>query len=151
MLCLGKIFENPESNEAWEQRLGWIKSSQNYRNFDSIDGEPMEFEWNISQDSIRYSSATMSKIYCTVWEKHRKFFTGRILFMSMFNDVWQMLYSYLCMQEDLEKDNGHSLVLVLKRSGTLSKKTVHKEFGTKLQKGFAESGCPLFRDTTPLS
>ena len=29
VLCLGKIFENPESNEAWEQRLGWIKSSQN--------------------------------------------------------------------------------------------------------------------------
>ena len=27
--CLGKIFENPESNDAWEQRLGWIKSSQN--------------------------------------------------------------------------------------------------------------------------
>ena len=25
VLCLGKIFENPESNDAWEQRLGWIK------------------------------------------------------------------------------------------------------------------------------
>ena len=47
VLCLGKIFENPESYDAWEQRLGGIKSSQNYRNFDGIDGEPMEFEWNI--------------------------------------------------------------------------------------------------------
>ena len=47
VLCLGKIFENPESNEAWEQRLGWIKSFQNYRNFDRIDGEQMQFEWNI--------------------------------------------------------------------------------------------------------
>ena len=47
VLCLGKIFENPESNDAWEQRLGWIKSSQNYRNIDRIDGEPTEFEWNI--------------------------------------------------------------------------------------------------------
>ena len=47
VLCLGKIFENRESNEAWEQRLGWIKSSQNYTNFDRIDGEPMEFEWNM--------------------------------------------------------------------------------------------------------
>ena len=34
-------------NEVWEQRLGWFKSSQNYRNFDRIDGEPTEFEWNI--------------------------------------------------------------------------------------------------------
>ena len=31
VLCLGKIHENTQSNEAWEQRLGWIKSSQNYR------------------------------------------------------------------------------------------------------------------------
>ena len=46
-----------------------------------------------------------------------------------------MLDSYLCMQEDLEKDHCHSLVLVLRKSGTLSVKTVHKESGTKLQKG----------------
>ena len=45
VLCLGKIHENPQSNTAWEQRLGWFKSSQVYRNFDRIDGEPMEFEW----------------------------------------------------------------------------------------------------------
>ena len=47
VLCLGKIFENPRSNDAWEQRLGWLKSSSKYRNFHRIDGEPMEFEWNI--------------------------------------------------------------------------------------------------------
>ena len=39
VLCLGKSLQNPESNEAWEQRLGWIKSSQSYRNFDRIDPE----------------------------------------------------------------------------------------------------------------
>ena len=25
VLCLGKIFENPESNDAWEQRLGLVQ------------------------------------------------------------------------------------------------------------------------------
>ena len=25
VLSLGKIFENPQSNDAWEQRLGWFK------------------------------------------------------------------------------------------------------------------------------
>ena len=40
VLCLGKILENPQTNDAWEQRLGWLKSSK-YRNFDRIDGEPM--------------------------------------------------------------------------------------------------------------
>ena len=47
VLCLGKIHQNPESNDAWEQRLGWITTSQSYTNFDGIDGEPMKFEWNI--------------------------------------------------------------------------------------------------------
>ena len=47
VLCLGKIHENPQSNGAWEDRLGWFKTSLEYRNFDRIDGEPMEFEWNI--------------------------------------------------------------------------------------------------------
>ena len=39
VMCLGK-----QSNGAWEDRLGWFKSSPEYRNFDRIDGEPMEFE-----------------------------------------------------------------------------------------------------------
>ena len=55
VLCLGKIHENPQSNDAWEDRLGWFKSSPVYRNFDGIDGEPMEFEWKVSKDSIRCS------------------------------------------------------------------------------------------------
>ena len=47
VLCLGKIFENTQSNDAMEERLGCLKSSPIYRNFDRIDGESMEFEWNI--------------------------------------------------------------------------------------------------------
>ena len=63
VLCLRKIFENPQSNDAWEERLGWFKTSQEYSNFDGIDGKPMQFEWNISQDSICCSSVKKSKIY----------------------------------------------------------------------------------------
>ena len=33
-------------------------------------------------------------------------------------------------EKDLEKDNGHSLVLVLRKSGPLSVRTVHKGSGT---------------------
>ena len=47
VLCLAKIHQNPESNKAWEERIGWIASSQFFRNFDGIDGEPTKFEWNI--------------------------------------------------------------------------------------------------------
>ena len=47
VLCRGEIHENAQSNIAWEDRLKWFKSSPEYRNLDRIDGEPMEFEWNI--------------------------------------------------------------------------------------------------------
>ena len=47
----------------------------------------------------------------------------------MKKNAWRMPNSFVCMQKDLEKDNGHFLVLVLKRSGTVSVKTVHKEYG----------------------
>ena len=47
VLCLGEVNENPKSNIAWEDRLKWFKSSPEYRALDRIDGEPMEFEWNI--------------------------------------------------------------------------------------------------------
>ena len=47
VLCLGRIHQNRESNTAWEEMIEWITSSQSYRDFDGINGEPTEFEWNI--------------------------------------------------------------------------------------------------------
>ena len=73
----------------------------------------------------------------------------------MNKNVWHTFESYLCMQGSLVQDNGHSLVPVLRKSGTPSKRTVHKESGTVSRKRllleFAESGCPIFRATTPFS
>ena len=47
VLCFGKMNENPQSNTVWEDKLTLFKSSPQYRSLDTIDGEPMEFEWNI--------------------------------------------------------------------------------------------------------
>ena len=47
VLCLGKVNQNPTSNTVWEEKLSWFKDSPQYRTLDTIDGEPMEFEWNI--------------------------------------------------------------------------------------------------------
>ena len=47
VLCLGKMSDNPLSNIVWEDKLRWFKSSSQCRTLDTIDGEPMEFEWNI--------------------------------------------------------------------------------------------------------
>ena len=34
-------------NDDWRSRLRWFKSTQQYRESDGIDGEPVEFEWGI--------------------------------------------------------------------------------------------------------
>ena len=47
VLCLGRIHQHLESNEAWKKRIEWITTSQSYRDFDGINGEPTEFEWNM--------------------------------------------------------------------------------------------------------
>ena len=87
VLCLGKVNENPQSNIEWEDRLTWFKSSSEDRTLDRNDGEPMELEWNIFpgfttlqlchkvQELLLRLSVTPEK------------FTGRIISMSMFNDI----------------------------------------------------------------
>ena len=47
VLCLGKVLQHPESNEAWKNRVAGIRSEKSYRDYDAINGEPTEFEWNI--------------------------------------------------------------------------------------------------------
>ena len=87
VLCLGKIHSHAESNEAWKKRIGWIVTDKSYRDYDGINGEPTEFEWNI------FPGFTTSQFCGKVTDLLSKLgetpetFTGRILFMSMFNDI----------------------------------------------------------------
>ena len=166
VLCLGKIFENPESNDAWEQRVGWIKSSQNYRNFDRIDGEPMKFEWNIFPgfNTLQLSEEVKSLLY-RLGETAENI-TGRILFVSMFNDI-------SCGTKDNETEclaNARLVSLYARKFGTGqwsfigpgsekkwysmkedSPQGIWDKLAEKMLLEFAESGCPIFRATTPLS
>ena len=87
VLCLGKIHQNTESNEAWKKRIRWITSSQSYRDFDGISGVPTEFEWNIFPgfDALQLNGK-VKDLLSRLGETPENF-TGRILFMSMFNDI----------------------------------------------------------------
>ena len=71
-------------------------------------------------------------------------FTGRIIFMSMFNDIsWGSkdneqecelsANSFRFMREDFHQEDGHSSDLDQKRSGILLMKANHKENGTESQ------------------
>ena len=48
VLCLGKVLQHPESNEAWKNRVAGVRSEKSYRDYDAINGESTEFEWNIA-------------------------------------------------------------------------------------------------------
>ena len=113
VLCLGKILEHPQSNDAWEQRLGWFKSSQVYRNFDRIDGEPIEFEWNIFPgfNTLQLNEEVKSLLFRSGETPEN--FTRRIFFMSMFNDI-------SCGSRDNKKEcesNANLVSLYAKRFG----------------------------------
>ena len=87
VLCLGRVHQHPESNEAWKKRIEWIVTDKSYRDYDGINGEPTEFEWNI------FPGFTTLQLCGEVTDPLSRLgeapetFTGRILFMSMFNDI----------------------------------------------------------------
>ena len=47
VLCFGKVLQHPECNEAWKNRIAGVRAEKSYRDFDVINGESTEFEWNI--------------------------------------------------------------------------------------------------------
>ena len=47
VLCLGKVLQHPESNEAWKNRVAGVRAERSYIDYDAINGESTEFEWNI--------------------------------------------------------------------------------------------------------
>ena len=166
VLCLGKIHENSQSNDAWEDRLEWFKSSPEYRNFDRIDGEPIEFEWNIFPGFNTLQLSDEVKSLLLKLGETPENFTGRILFLSMFNDI-------SCGTKDNETEclaNAKLVSLYARRFGkgqwsiigpgsekkwySISEDSpqgVWDKIAERMLLEFAESGCPTFRATSPLS
>ena len=163
VLCLGRVHQHPQSNEAWKDRIEWITISQSYRDCDGSSGEPSEFEWNISPGFTTlqfYGKVTdlLSRLGETP-----EIFTGRILFMSMFNDI-------SCGTKDNERECLANVSVYAKKFGTgqwsfigpgsekkwfsmeeNSPQGIWDHIAEKMLMEFAESGCPIFRATNPLS
>ena len=166
VLCLGKILRNPESNEAWEERIGWSTSSQSYRNLDRTDGEPMDFEWNIFPGFDTLQLCDEVKSLLSRLGETPKNFTGRIIFMSMFNDI-----SWGSKNNEKERESNAQLVsLHAMRFGAgqwsflgpgsekkwysiteYSPQGEWDRIAEQMMLTFAESGHPVFQATSPLS
>ena len=87
VLCLGKVLQHPESNEAWKNRVAGIRSEKSYRDHDAINGESTEFEWNIFPGFTTLQLCGKINDLLSNLGQTPATFTGRILFMSMFNDI----------------------------------------------------------------
>ena len=130
VLCHGKMHQNPQSNTVWEDKLTWFKSSSQCRTLDTIDGEPMEFEWNI------FPGFTTLQLCNKVQEVMSKMsdpeeFQGRIIIMSMFNDI-----SWGSQDNELECELSANFVPIYARrfhqdDGHSSDLADHKENGTE--------------------
>ena len=165
-MCLGKIHQNPDANEAWKKRIEWITTSQSYRDFDGKSGEPTEFEWNIFPGFDTLQLFGKAKDLLSRLGETPENFTGRILFMSMFKDT-------SCGTRDNEQEclaNARLVSLYAKKFGIgqwsfigpgsekkwysmkeNSTQGIWDHIAEKMLLEFAESTCPIFRATTPLS
>ena len=162
VLCLGKLNENPQSNSAWEEKLTWFKDSSQYRVLDTIDGEPMEFEWNIFPGFTTLQLCIKVQEFMSKMSDQSEEFTGRIIFMSMFNDIsWG--------SQDNEQEcelSANPVSISAKRFspflGLGSEKKWYSthdskpqgkwdRFAESMMIKFRESGYPVFRATSPLS
>ena len=165
VLCLGKVLQHPESNEAWKNRVVGIRSEKSYRDYDGINGESTEFEWNIFPGFTTLQLCNKISDILSHMGQTPAIFTGRILFMSMFDDI-------SCDRND-NKDEcvaNAGVVKVLARNfgvgqwsfiGPGSDKKWYpsenspqgawNNIAEQMLLEFAESGHPIFRATTPLS
>ena len=85
VLCLGKMGSNPV--ESWKKQTQWYSDNDSFSELNRIDGQPMEFDRKIFPGSttmgiLEEFQQMMGKLQC-----EPENFTGRISFMSMFNDI----------------------------------------------------------------
>ena len=87
VLCLSKVLQHPECNQAWKDRVAGVRAEMNYSDFDDIKGESTEFEWNIFPGFTTLQLCDQINNLLSSLGQTPEAFTGRILFMSMFNDI----------------------------------------------------------------
>ena len=127
--ALERWIRTPQSNTFGEDKLIWFKSSSQFWTLYTIDGEPMEFEWNMfpgfttlqlinkvhefmTKVAIHHNSkAELSSCRCSMTSyREMKTMSGNAMLMPR-------LCLYL--QKDFHQEDGHSSDLDQKSSGIL--------------------------------
>ena len=165
VLCLGKVLQHPDSNEAWKNRIAGVMAERSHRDCDTINGESTEFKWNIFPGFRTLQLCDKIIDLLSYLGQTPETFTGRILFLSMFNDIY-------CDRNDNKEEclANARVVKVLPRkfgvgqwsfigpgsekkwySAENSPQGAWDNIAEDMLLESAESGHPTFRATTPLS
>ena len=167
ILCCAseRFFNIPDSNEAWKNKVAGVRSEKSYRDYDAINGESTELEWNIFPGFTTLQLCDKINDLLSDLGQTPETFTGRILFMSMFNDI-------SCDRKgnkDESLANAETVKVLARRFGIgqwsfigpgSEKKWYSFEnnpqgawddIAEQMLLEFAESGHLTFRATTPLS
>ena len=165
VLCLGKVLQHPECNEAWKNRVAGVRAERSYRDYDAFNGESTEFEWNIFPGFTTLQPCDKISDLLSSMGQTPESFTGRILFMSMFNDIF-------CDRYDNKDECSRNANIVKTFAGRFGigqwsfigpgseKKWYPSEnspqgawdhIAEEMLLELPESGHPIFRATTPLS
>ena len=165
VLCLGKVVQHPECNEAWKNRVAGVRAERSYRDYEDVSGESTEFEWNIFPGFTSLQLCDKISNLLSSLGQTPETFTGRILFMSMFNDIFCDRYDNKneCLKNaDFVKTfAGRFGIGQWSFIGPGSEKKWYPSENSpqgawdhvaeEMLLKFAESGHPIFRSTTPLS
>ena len=161
-----KDESEPTINVVWEDKLTWFKNSSQYRTLDAVDGEPMGFEWHIFTGFTTLQLCYKVQEFMSKMSIRPEDFTGRIIFMSMFNDI-----SWRSQDNEQGCESNANLVSLYARRfpagrwsffGPGSEKKWYSTYDSRPQGEwdrvaelmmikFGESGHPVLRATSPLS
>ena len=102
VLCLGKMGDNPV--ESWQKQIQCYLDNSYFSELNRIDGQSMEFKWKIFPGFTTVAilieiQQMMGKLQC-----EPENLTGKIIFMSMFNDiVWDAKRKWKIMSNSFKK------------------------------------------------
>ena len=76
-------------NEVWKENIKWYFENNHLKDLDRIDGEQMEFEWKIFPGFTTFGLLEQIQECMKERQCDPEQFEGRIIFMSMFNDIFR--------------------------------------------------------------
>ena len=85
VLCLGSVSDQPV--EAWKDKINLYWENRYLKDLNRIDGEPLEFEWNVFLEFTTLGILEETQIFMLELQCEPEHFEGRIIFMSMYNDI----------------------------------------------------------------